>query len=102
MDDVQQIEPDSYPAPLDDAALLIPLYREADQFGAIIFGRPVNGIAFSQADIELLLYPSDQIADSIQNAHRDKIYLSQLSQLAQRLKILDRQHPRKMISVTDS
>ena len=50
MDDVQHLEPDSYPAPLDDAALLIPLYSNSVQIGAIIFGRPVNGINFSNAD----------------------------------------------------
>jgi hypothetical protein len=82
-DDVQHIEPDSYPIPFDDVALVIPLYREADQIGVIIFGRPINGINFSSADVELLLYPSDQIADAIQNAQREKVYLSRLSQLAQ-------------------
>ena len=83
MDDVRHLEPDSYPAPLDDAALLIPLYSNSEQIGAIIFGRPVNGINFSKADVQLLLYPSDQVADAIQIEQREKMYLSQLSQLAQ-------------------
>jgi len=83
MDDVRHLEPDSFPAPLDDAALLVPLYSNSEQMGAIIFGRPVNGINFSQADVQLLLYPSDQIADAIQKEQREKMFLSQLSQLAQ-------------------
>jgi hypothetical protein len=83
IDDVQHIEPDSFPPPLDDAALLIPLYSDADQIGVIIFGRPINGIKFSPADVEILLYPSDQIADAIQNAQREKVYLSQLSEMVQ-------------------
>ena len=82
-DDVLHLEPGKFPSPLDDAALLIPLYTNSEQFGAIIFGRPVNGLRYSQGDVELLLYPSDQVADAIQNAQREKLYLSQLSQLAQ-------------------
>jgi hypothetical protein len=100
IDDVQHLEPDSFPNPLDDAALLIPLYSEADQIGVTIFGRPVNGIKFSPSDVELLLYPSDQIADAIQNATRETRYLSQLSQL-----IEDQSsgtvHTREAISVSE-
>jgi hypothetical protein len=82
-DDVQHIEPDRFPIPFEDVALLIPLYSDTDQIGVIIFGRPINGIKFSSADVDLLLYPSDQIADAIQNARREEVYLSQLSQMAQ-------------------
>jgi GAF domain-containing protein len=82
-DDVLHLEPSVFPSPLDDAALLIPLYTNSKQFGAIIFGRPVNGMRYSQGDVELLLYPSDQVADAIQNAQREKLYLSQLSKLAE-------------------
>jgi hypothetical protein len=99
IDDVQHLKPDSYPSPLDDAALLIPLYSEADQIGVITFGRPVNGINFSKADDELLLYPSDQVADAIQNEQREKVYLSQLSQLAQ-VQIPGSTTPPETISVT--
>lgn len=82
-DDVLHLEPGSFPPPLEEAALLIPLYTNGDQFGVILFGRPVNGVRFSQSDVDLLLYPSDQVADAIQSAQREKIYLAQLSQLGE-------------------
>ncbi len=83
IDDVQHLEPDTFPPPLDDAALIIPLYSDADQIGVILFGRPINGIKFSPTDVDLLLYPSDQIADAIQSALREKRYLSRLSELVE-------------------
>ena len=83
IDDVQHLEPDSFPSPLNDAALLIPLYSDADQIGVIIFGRPINGIKFSPADVELLLYPSDQIADAIQSELKERRYLNQLTELVE-------------------
>jgi hypothetical protein len=99
-DDVQHLEPDKFPAALDDAALIMPLYTEADQIGVIIFGRPINGIKFSPTDVELLLNPSDQIADAIQRALSEKRYLSQLSQLVQGQSPAALQ-PRQEISVTE-
>jgi hypothetical protein len=82
-DDVVHLEPGSFPSPLEEAALIIPLYANNEQFGALLFGRPVNGVHYSQADVDLLLDPSDQVADAIQNAQRERVYLSQLSQLAE-------------------
>lgn len=86
-DDVLHLEPENFPPPLEEAALLIPLYRNGEQFGAILFGRPFNGMRFSQNDVDLLLYPSDQVADAIQNAQREKVYLSQLSQFGEAQKL---------------
>jgi hypothetical protein len=82
-DDVQHLEPDHFPSPLDTAALLIPLYSNSDQIGAIIFGRPINGIHYLPSDVDLLLYPSDKVADVIQRTQREEKYIFQLSQLAQ-------------------
>lgn len=80
-DDVLHLEPGHLPPPLAEAALLIPLYVNTDQIGASILGRPVNGIAYSQADVDLLLYPSDQLADAIQKERLEAEYLAKLSQL---------------------
>jgi GAF domain-containing protein len=82
-DDVLHLEPGTFPSPLDDAALLIPLYADTEQLGVIILGRPVNGIRYSNTDVELLLYPSDQVADAIQDSLREKSNLAQISQIAQ-------------------
>lgn len=80
-DDVMHLEAGQFPPPLAEAALLIPLYTETEQIGAIILGRPVNGTRYSQRDAELLLYLSDQIADAIQDIRRETEYLEQLSQM---------------------
>lgn len=69
-DDVQMVPIGHFPPPLSDAALLIPLYVDQQQFGALVFGRPVNGVQFTEVDIELLLYPTDQLADTIWNTQQ--------------------------------
>jgi hypothetical protein len=66
---------------LAEAALLIPLYADADQFGALILGRPVNGVSYSQTDVDLLLYPSDRLADIIRDARREAEYMAQVARV---------------------
>ena len=53
--------------------MLIPLYSEIEQIGAIIFGIPENGTRYSKADVEQLLYPSDKIADVLQGALLEEV-----------------------------
>ena len=64
-DDVIHLDPETLPAPFIEAALLLPLYAENEQYGAILLGRPINGIKFSHSDVDKLLYPSDQVAEAI-------------------------------------
>lgn len=64
-DDFLHLTPNHYPAPLEDAALLVPLYVESEQIGALLLGRPTNGISYAHVDVERLLYPSDQIAEAL-------------------------------------
>lgn len=82
-DDVLHLEPGTFPPPLDDAALLIPLYTNSTQFGAILLGTPINGIRYSRADVDLLLYPSDQIGNAIQESQREQAYLEELARLTE-------------------
>jgi len=86
-DDILPLEPGHFSDSLHDAALLIPLYADVTQIGAIILGRPVNGIAYSQADIQLLLYPSDKLAEAIRYAQQEEAYLAQLARAAHSGKI---------------
>ena len=77
-DDLLHLTPNHFPAPLEDATLLVPLYIESQQIGALVLGRPSNGIRYAHADVERLLYPSDQIAEALflnrQNAdHIEKV-----------------------------
>ena len=79
-DDFLHLTPNHFPAPLEDAALLVPLYIESEQIGALVLGRPSNGIRYTHQDVEQLLYPADQIAEALflnrQNAeHLEKVAL---------------------------
>lgn len=78
-DDVLHLKPGQFSPPLTEAALLIPLYADTEQFGALILGRPVNGVSYSQADVDLLLYPSDRLADAIRDARRKAQYVAQVA-----------------------
>lgn len=99
-DDLVHFEPGTFPSPLSDLVLLIPLYALSDQIGAILFGTPINGVRYSQSDIEQLLYPSDRIADAIQEAKREANYLEQLPQFTQTPQPIYEDTP-KEISVKD-
>jgi hypothetical protein len=72
-DDVLHLELGQLPYPFIEAVLLIPLYSEIEQIGAIIFGIPENGTRYSKADVEQLLYPSDKIADALQGALGEEV-----------------------------
>ncbi len=99
-DDLLHYEPGTFPSPLGELVLLIPLYAISDQIGAILFGTPINGISYSKADIEQLLYPSDRIADAIQEAKLETNYLEQLPQFTQAQQSIYKETP-KEISVKD-
>lgn len=79
-DDVLYLKPGHFPPPLAEAALLIPLYGGGDQLGALILGRPVNGVSYSPSDVDQLLYPSDRLGDVIWNARRRAEYVVQVAQ----------------------
>lgn len=80
-DDVTHLEAGALPRPLAEAALLAPLYFDAEQFGALVLGRPINGTRYSPADVDLLLYPIDQLAVAISEARREAEYMTKLSEL---------------------
>ena len=82
-DDVTHLEPGHFPEPLSEVVLLIPLYDNPGQAGAILLGTPINGVRYSNTDVEQLLYPSDQILDAIQATERQQDYLDQLPEITQ-------------------
>jgi len=73
-DDMIHLNTGQLPAPLQEAALLVPLYAESKQVGALLLGQPSNGIRYAQEDMDRLLYPTDQIAEILflhsQNSER--------------------------------
>ncbi|MCP4536764.1 MAG: hypothetical protein GY832_06425 [Chloroflexi bacterium] len=80
-DDVLHLKPGQFFPPLTEAALLIPLYADTEQCGALILGQPTNGTSYSQADVDLLLYPSDRLTDAIRDARRKAEYVAQVAQV---------------------
>ena len=82
-DDVMHLELSQLPEPMADAALLVPLYDHSDQIGALVFGRPVNGTRYSATDVDLLLYPSDQLVTTIMRARHESEMLVKLTELTQ-------------------
>ena len=81
-DDVSPLAPGQLPSPLEEAALLVPLYAENQQIGALLLGRPENGLQFSNSDVEALLDPSDRIAAAIRDAQREAELLEQLEDIS--------------------
>ncbi len=71
--------------PLQEAALLIPLYSGEVQQAVLILGRPENAVSYAHSDVERLLEASDQIADLIHNAQRESERLAHLAEMAQSL-----------------
>jgi hypothetical protein len=62
--------------------LLVPLYGETDQFGALLLGRPVNGMRFADEDVERLLNPAEMIGEAIHgNVLRNEL-MAEVSRLA--------------------
>jgi hypothetical protein len=82
-DDVQPLALGRYPAPLSEAVLLIPLYSEDQQLGALLLGRPLNGIAYSDADIDRVLDASDRLTAAIREVQREAEHLAELARLAE-------------------
>lgn len=64
-DDVLYLEQGQLPPPLEEAALLVPLYAEERQLGALVLGRPVNGIHYAPEELVRLMNLTDHIADAI-------------------------------------
>jgi hypothetical protein len=82
-DDVVNLRPGQFPEPLEEAALLIPLYAEAEQLGAILLGRPENSSHFAPEEVDQLLDHSDRIGDLIAVARRKAKSLDQIAELAE-------------------
>jgi hypothetical protein len=64
-DDITHLDPGNLPVPFQEAALLIPLYQESTQFGALVLGRPENGLRFAGEDIDQIINPVDLIGEAV-------------------------------------
>ncbi len=82
-DDIAHLPGGKFMPPLEEAALLVPLYAGEKQQGVLLFGRPKNAISYANSDVERMLDASDRIADLIRDAQRESERLAHLAQMAQ-------------------
>ncbi|MBV6397279.1 MAG: hypothetical protein HFACDABA_02889 [Anaerolineales bacterium] len=82
-DDATHVEAGRFQPPLDEAALLIPLYAEAEQVGALLLGQPSNGIRYADEEVERVLHPADHIAGVLLIERNKRAYLSRLTEVAE-------------------
>jgi hypothetical protein len=82
-DDVSHLVPGQLKSPLEEAALLVPLYAESEQLGVLILGRPANGLRYADEDVESLLNSTDRLGEIILIARRKAENLAQIAQLAE-------------------
>jgi hypothetical protein len=82
-DDVIHLAPGQLKPPLEEAALLVPLYAEAEQLGALILGQPANGLRYADEDVESLLESTDLMGEIILVARRKNENLAHIAQLAE-------------------
>jgi hypothetical protein len=81
-DDVFHIDGDRLPLSIK-VALLVPLYAEGRQVGALLLGRPKNAMRYSKTDIDRLLYPSDKLADVIKDMTGEVDRITQITSLVE-------------------
>jgi hypothetical protein len=80
-DDVRHISPGKFPEPFLETTLLIPLFASLEQIGALLLGRPENGIHYSSEDLLLLQGSIDRLVELIIKNRRINQYLDQVVQL---------------------
>ncbi len=82
-DDVVHLSPGQLPATLREAALLVPLYGETDQLGALVMGGPINGLNYAIEDMDQILDFADHFSEAILVSRRNKEFIEQISTLVQ-------------------
>jgi len=82
-DDVVHLAPGQFQPPLEEATLLVPLYAEAEQVGALLLGRPANGVRYSVDEVTSLLNLTDRMGELIASARRKGEKMSQIAHLAE-------------------
>jgi hypothetical protein len=80
-DEARHLDPGDLPEPFLETTLLVPLYASQEQIGALLLGRPENGIHYSREDVLVLQSPIDRLAELIIKNRRINQYLDQVSQM---------------------
>lgn len=82
-DDFIHLSPGQFGPPLEEAALLVPLYADAIQAGALVLGRPVNGVRYTSDEVNSLLNLTDRIGEIIASTNRKNDKISQIAHLVE-------------------
>jgi len=77
-DDLVLLELNHLPVPLEEIVLILPMYQESKQIGALLLARPKNSAQFSELDIDRLLFPADRLADLMWGYQKESEYYTQL------------------------
>lgn len=88
-DDVVQLQPNTFPPPLAEASILVPLYGEEEQLGALMLGRPINGVYYAVDDVDKILDFTDRVSEMILLYQRNVQYMSHIAQFMQRQDLSD-------------
>jgi hypothetical protein len=80
-DDVKHIYPGALSEPFIETTLLVPLYASQVQLGALLLGRPENGIHYTSEDVQLLQGPIEQVTDLLVKNRVINEYFDQIVQL---------------------
>jgi hypothetical protein len=99
VDDVIHLVPGQLESPLDEAALLIPFYAGMEQLGALVLGRPVNGIRYSEDDVAMLLNLTDPIGETVAAAYHKIDEMAQIAKLVEPPPNSRKEHPVPLESV---
>jgi hypothetical protein len=81
-DDVLHVEEDRLPLSMK-VVLLVPLYADGRQVGALLLGRPKNAMRYSNTDIDRLLYPSDRLAEVIKGMTGEAERIAQITSIVE-------------------
>ncbi len=67
VDDLSVLKPGALPAPLENAAVLLPVYFSDRQVGALVLGEAEHGSAYSPIDLENLMDCNDYLAGRLEH-----------------------------------
>jgi hypothetical protein len=98
-DDVLHIDGDRLSLSIN-VALLVPLYADGKQVGALLLGRPKNAMRYSNTDVDRLLYPSDKLADVIKDMTGEAERIAHITSLVE-IETMKRREEVEPIDVRD-
>ena len=82
-DDVTHLAQSQLPPPLSEASLLMPLYGESEQLGALVLGQPTNGLRYANQEAERVVNFADRIGDVLSISHHREETMTQVARLAE-------------------